>query len=104
MIAPFIGGRGALARRPCVASITTSASSTPAERLRGARLPALQHPACPLDACAWRNRQRPGAGQTVAGGGAVFSLDGRSAHTSANRAPGVVGTAERKRDPHNGNL
>ena len=49
--------RGARARRPCAASTTPSASSTPAEGLRGARLPALQHPACPLDACARRNRQ-----------------------------------------------
>jgi hypothetical protein len=49
--------RGARARRPCAASITPSASSTPAEGLGGARLPALQHPACPLDACARRNRQ-----------------------------------------------
>ena len=49
--------RGDRARRPCAASITPSASSTPAEGLRGARLPALQHPAWPLDACARRNRQ-----------------------------------------------
>ena len=49
--------RGARARRPCAASITPSASPTPAEGLRGARVPALQHPACPLDACARRNRQ-----------------------------------------------
>ena len=49
--------RGAGARRPCAASITPSASPTPAEGLRGARVPALQHPACPLDACARRNRQ-----------------------------------------------
>jgi hypothetical protein len=49
--------RGARARRPCAASTTPSASSTPAEGLRGARLPALQHPAWPLDACARRNRQ-----------------------------------------------
>ena len=45
------------ARRPCAASTTPSASSTPAEGLRGGHLPALQHPACPLDACARRNRQ-----------------------------------------------
>ena len=49
--------RGARARRPCAASITPSASSTPAEGLGRARLPALQHPACPLDAAARRNRQ-----------------------------------------------
>jgi hypothetical protein len=49
--------RGARARRPCAASIIPSASSTPAEGLRGARLPALLHPACPLDACERRNRQ-----------------------------------------------
>jgi hypothetical protein len=49
--------RGARARRPCAASITPSASSTPAEGLRGAYLPALQHPAWPLDAGVRRNRQ-----------------------------------------------
>jgi hypothetical protein len=49
--------RGARARRTCAASITPSATSTPAESLRGARFPALQHPACPLDTCARRNRQ-----------------------------------------------
>ena len=37
--------RGARARRPCAASITPSASPTPAEGLGRARLPALQHPA-----------------------------------------------------------
>ena len=49
--------RGARARRPCAASITPSASCTPAEGLGRARHPALQHSACPLDAVAPRNRQ-----------------------------------------------
>ena len=44
-------------RWPCAASIAPSASSTPAEGLRRARAAALQHPACPLDAGARRNRQ-----------------------------------------------
>jgi hypothetical protein len=44
--------------------------------------------------------QRPQTGQTAAGGGAESSFGGRSAQASANRAPGGVGTAERKRDPH----
>jgi hypothetical protein len=55
VIAPCIGGRAGRGRDGPVRP--TSASSTPAEGLRGARLPTLQHPACPLDACARRNRQ-----------------------------------------------
>jgi hypothetical protein len=49
--------RGARTRRTCAASITPSASSTLAEGLGRACLPVLQHPACPLDAYARRNRQ-----------------------------------------------
>jgi hypothetical protein len=44
-------------RRPYAASIIPSASSTPTEVLARARVAALQHPACPLDASARRNSQ-----------------------------------------------
>ena len=49
--------RGARARRPCAASTTPSASSTPRGGTRPRAPSGLQHPACPLDAVARRNRQ-----------------------------------------------
>ncbi len=60
--------RGARARRPCAASKTPSASSTPAEGLRCEQLPALQHPACPLDVCVRRNRQARTSTRTLRAG------------------------------------
>ncbi len=53
--------RRARARRTGVASITPSASSTPAEGLRGARLPVLQAPCVPPRR--WRQAKPSGAHQ-----------------------------------------